>query len=368
MRVAVVMPPVVLGDPRAAVASWTTLTRTIAEVHAFSDDVEFHVFGRHGAGPEAWAANGDVYMFAGSDIALAGAVASSTPDLVHVHGLFANRLLRELGRELPRRVPVVLQHHGEPVPRLRTRWAHRVVRRRVDGYLFTGADHGQAQPFIDAGVISRKARLFEQLEAGSLLPTQHDGPAVEPHVVDSAVELAGTPSILWVGRLIEGKAPLVALDAFAAAADRLPEAHLHLLATNRTMEAEVRARIAALGTTGERVHLHDAVVHDAMPAWYAAADVYLSTSEREGSNYSLIEAMSFGCRPAVTAIPPHRAIVGDAGCVFPVGDAQAAADALVAAAALSRDDVVAQSRQRLSWPAVATSLLDTWRFLRSQPS
>lgn len=363
LRVAVVMPPVVLGDPRAAVASWTTLTRTLAEVHAVSDDVEFHVFGRHRAGPEAWAAHGDLYMFTGSDIALAGAVTSSTPDLVHVHGLFANRLLRELGRELPRQVPIVLQHHGEPVPSLRTRLAHRVVRRAVDGYLLTGADHGQAQPFIDAGVILRDARLFEQLEAGSLLPAPAADPAADP-----PVHLAGSPSILWVGRLIEGKAPLVALDAFAAAAVRLPAAHLHLLATDRTMEAEVRARIAALGPHGERVHLHDPVAHAEMPAWYAAADVYLSTSVREGSNYSLIEAMSFGCRPAVTAVPPHRAIVGDAGCLFPVGDAQAAAGALAAAAALSRDEVVAHSRQRLSWPAVATSLVATWRFLRSQPS
>jgi len=358
LRVAVVMPPIVDGDPRRAAASWTTLTRTLAAVHELAD-VEFHVFGRHRGGPEVWAANGDAHMFCGSDLALAGAVASAAPDVVHVHGLFANRLLRELGRELPRRVPIVLQHHGEPVPSLRTRLAHRVVRARVHGYLFTGADFGQAQPFIDGGVIARNARLFEVLEAGSLLAADVAAPPVD---------LAGSPSILWVGRLIEGKAPLVAVDAFGIVAAQLPDAHLHLLATDRTLEPRVRARLAALGAAGERVHLHDPVGHDEMPAWYAATDVYLSTSRREGSNYSLIEAMSFGCPPAVSAIPPHRAIVGDSGSLFAAGDPQAAAAAIMTAATTSRTDVVAHSQAWLSWPSVAARLLEIWRCLRSQHS
>ena len=135
LRVAVVMPPVVDGDPRRAAASWTTLTRTIAEVHTVAD-VEFQVFGRHDTVPDLWADGSDAYLFTASDVALAGAVASMQPDVVHVHGLFANRLLRELRRVLPASVPMVLQHHGEPVPSLRARLAHRVVRGRVDGGLF----------------------------------------------------------------------------------------------------------------------------------------------------------------------------------------------------------------------------------------
>lgn len=353
LRIAVVMPPTVSGDPASAVASWTTVTGTLAAVHAAAD-VEFEVFGRHLDRQAAWSAGNDTYSFLPSDRSLAAAVAGAGVDLVHVHGLFSNRLVWSLRRALPRHVPIVLQHHGEPVPGRRARWAHAILRRRIAGYLFTGAELGHAQPFIDGGVFAPGARLFDVLESASTLPAR---PPPAP------AALAGTPSILWVGRLIEGKDPLTALAAFAAAAGSSPHAHLHLLATDRTLEPAVRAQLAALGPAADRVHLHHPVAHAEMPSWYAAADVYLSTSRREAANYSLIEALSFGCAPAVSDIPPHRAIVGTLAPCFPVGDAAAAGDVITAVTALSRGDVIAHSATHLAWGVVARQLLATWQTL-----
>lgn len=361
MLVAMVMPPTIIGDPKAAVASWTTLRRTIAEVHAVAD-VTFHVFGRHDSGPYQWADGPDVHSFLAGDGQLGQAIASARPDIVHVHGLTHARqrlamqssMATSLGaRSLP---PLVLQHHGEPVPSWRARLAHRWNHHRPAGYLFTGTEHGQAQPFIDAHMLRRSDRLFEVLEAGSLLPSAPAG----------VVALAGSPSILWVGRLIEGKQPLVAIEAFRQYAATRPEAHLHLLATDRTLEPEVRAAIAALGPVGEQVHVHDPVPHAAMAGWYSAADVYLSTSRSEGSNYSLIEAMTLGCAPAVSDIPPHRAIAGDLAEPFAVDDAPAAARAVERARTLPRADVGAFAQAHLSWRHVAETLVEIWQFLRTQ--
>ncbi|MEQ1700542.1 MAG: hypothetical protein ABMA25_10540, partial [Ilumatobacteraceae bacterium] len=86
LRVAMVMPPTIIGDPKAVVATWTTLTRTLAEVHAVAD-VAFHVFGRHDSGPYQWVDGPDVYSFVASDRQLGGAIALARPDVVHVHGL-----------------------------------------------------------------------------------------------------------------------------------------------------------------------------------------------------------------------------------------------------------------------------------------
>ena len=353
LRVAMVMPPVVTGDPGAAVARWPTVTRTLAAMRT-AGEVDVQVFGRHRDRDAVWSCDNDTYSFSATDQLLAAAVASARPDVVHVHGLSAVRLLLRLHRALPATVPIVVQHHGEPVPGRRGRWAHRLVRRHLAGYLFTGAAGGQAQPFIDAGMISPRARLFDVLESASLL---HDGAEHEPR------SLAGNPSILWVGRLIESKDPLCAIDAFHACAPRLPHAQLHLLATDRTLEPMVRARIAALGPAAAAVHVHDPVAHTDMASWYAAADVYLSTSRREGSNYSLIEALSCGCAPAVSDIPPHRAIVGSLAAPFGVGDAHAAAEAIVAASTLPRAAASAHSQQHLGWPAVARQLRDVYSTL-----
>ena len=125
LRVAMVMPPTIIGDPKAVVATWTTLTRTIAEVHAIAD-VAFHVVGRHDSGPYQWVDGPDSYSFLAGDGQLGQAIALARPDVVHVHGLTHARqrlamqswMATTLGaRGLP---PIVLQHHGEPVPSWRT--------------------------------------------------------------------------------------------------------------------------------------------------------------------------------------------------------------------------------------------------------
>lgn len=346
-HVAVVMPPVTTMAPADAVASWTTVT---AACTALADAGRWHpeVHARHASVAGETVRDGVRYRFHAGDADLVRAVAASRPGVVHVHGLGWARLLRRLGSVA---APVVLQHHGEPVFAGRAKWGHRLVRSGVGGYMFTGASFGQAQPWIDAGVIARDARLFEVLEAASTLA---DGPG-------APVELPGDPVVLWAGRLIEGKDPLTAIAAFADCG--LHDAHLHLLATDRDMEPEVRAAIRVLGPVGERIHLHDPVPHDRMPAWYRAADVYLSTSHREGSGYSVIEAVTCGCTPALSAIPPHRAIVNDEGALFLPGDAAAAARAIRAATTAHREPTGGFARSLLSWGHVAMQLADAYDVL-----
>lgn len=342
--VAMVMPPVTDLEPADALARWETVTRAcealfeqqqwIPEVHA-----------RHRTTATTLDRNGVRYRFHTDDAALVAAVAASTPTVVHVHGLGWTRLVARLARA---GVPVVLQHHGEPPFAGRARWGHRLVRRHVSGYLFTGACTGQALPWIDAGVLRADARCFEVLEAAAMLPDD----AGEPVVLD------GMPAVLWVGRLLPGKDPLTAIDAFAAAG--LQAAHLHLLATDRTLEPQVRARLESLGDVAQRVHLHPAVPHHRMRAWFEAADVFFSTSHREGSGYSLIEALTCGCRPAVTGIAPHRAIVGAGVPTFAPGDVTEAAAVLRDACAVDGTSGTFSLPNMPTWGLVATQLADAY--------
>jgi glycosyltransferase involved in cell wall biosynthesis len=348
-----VMPPVTELEPVAAVEQWGTITHA-AEALLADGRWQPEVHARHRTVAAVVERAGVRYRFHASDAALASAVAAAQPDVVHVHGLGWTRLVARLARV---GAPLVLQHHGELPFRGRARWGHRLVRRYVAAYLFTGASTGQAQPWIDAGVLRRDARCCEVLEAAAMLPDDAGEPVV----------LEGEPAVVWVGRLVPGKDPLLALDAFAAAADAafggaLPDAHLHLLATDRTLEPRVQARLAELGEVGGRIHLHAPVPHHRMRAWLEAADVFFSTSHHEGSGYSLIEAITCGCTPAVTAIPPHLAIVGPEAPSFPPGDAAAAATALVRAAHRSRNGggPAFGVPNMPSWGLVATQLADAY--------
>ena len=179
---------------------------------------------------------------------------------------------------------------------------------------------------------------------------------------DSTVlpELGGSPCVLWVGRLIASKDPVCAVRAIAVARSHGSQAQLHMLATERSMEPEVRRSIDSLGLN-DIVHLHRAVAHAEMAGWYRRADVYLSTSHREGSNYSLIEALGFGCRPVVTDIPSHAAIVKELAKTFAVGDADGAGALLATPSAIRREQIRYHAQRNLSWVAVADQLTRAYR-------
>jgi glycosyltransferase involved in cell wall biosynthesis len=98
-----------------------------------------------------------------------------------------------------------------------------------------------------------------------------------------------------------------------------------------------------------------------MRGWYRAANVILSTSWREGSGYSLVEAISEGCVPVATSIPSHRAIVGDLAPTFSPGDPLAAAALLVAAPPINAGSVRDFAQRNLCWPKVADQLVIAYK-------
>lgn len=349
LRVVVVMPPATDLEHEAALDLWPTFTKTLEALQE-RGDIEPIGCCRTSRSGATIVRNDIEYHFERSDQQLAQRVAGLQPDLVHVHGLGFTRVLIAIRRAVGRDVPILMQHHGDPPPStLRAGLARRVTRHMVDGYLFTGAA-GQAEAFRRVGAIGRTAQVYEVLESASHLDTS---------VTVEAPELGGNPRVVWVGRLIPSKDPLCAVRAVAAARRLGSDAELHMVATDRTMEAGVRQLIESLGLA-ERVHLHPPVAHTMMTGWYRSADVYLSTSHREGSNYSLIEALGFGCRPVVTEIPSHAAIVKELARRFPVGDSEAAGALIAAAAATSPESVVEHASRHLSWISITDDLVSAY--------
>jgi 1,2-diacylglycerol 3-alpha-glucosyltransferase len=107
---------------------------------------------------------------------------------------------------------------------------------------------------------------------------------------------AEAPLCLYVGRLDREKSVDRIIDAFGSVADALPDARL-LLVGQGTHEAAARARAAASPARG-RIHFHEAVPREALPAFYRAADLFLFTSETETQGLVLAEAHGCGL-PAV---------------------------------------------------------------------
>jgi glycosyltransferase involved in cell wall biosynthesis len=120
--------------------------------------------------------------------------------------------------------------------------------------------------------------------------------------------------VLFVGQLEERKDPLGAIDAVETARHDGAELVL-LIAGGGPLEQEVAAKAsAAVRPLGFRENLTDL---------YAAGDLFLLPSHREGMSFALLEAMAYGLAPVVADGTGNAETVGEAGVVFPAGDLSA---------------------------------------------
>jgi glycosyltransferase involved in cell wall biosynthesis len=248
------------------------------------------------------------------------------PDLCHVHGLGFHQDVLALAAMLPR-VPVVLQDHANRPPRL---WRRALWRRALSvasGITFCSLE--QARPFVDAGLIDSKTELYAIPESTSrFLP----GDQAEAR---RTTDLRGDPAVLWVGHLDVNKDPLTVLGGVSEAARVLPGLQMYCCFGVAPLLREVQARIAQDPLLRERVHLLGRVPHERIQHLMRAADLFVLGSHREGSGFSLIEALACGLPPVVTDIPSFRSLTGAAavGALWPCGDPRALCAALLSIAA-----------------------------------
>ena len=285
-------------------------------------------------------------------------VASLAPDVVHVQGLAFPRATRPLSRAVPG-VPILVQDHGSVVP---TGWrasAWRLAHSPIAGVAFTSRE--QATPWKRAKVLRADLPVFEVLESSS------DFTPGDREDARRATGMSGDPCLLWTGRLDANKDPLTMLAAFELAATKLPDARLWCCFGDAPLLAAVQERIAHSAVLRERVVMLGTRPHDELEMRFRAADFFVQTSHREGSGYSLLEAMACGTTPLVTDIPAMRAIVGGAGSLTPVGDASALAEAIVAWAARDRAALRRATRARfdgaLTFEAIGRQLRGAYESL-----
>ncbi|HEX6519265.1 MAG TPA: glycosyltransferase family 4 protein [Streptosporangiaceae bacterium] len=115
---------------------------------------------------------------------------------------------------------------------------------------------------------------------------------------------AGIPVVLWVGRLLPRKAPILAVQAFAGLR-RAMHARL-VVAGDGPLMGQVRTMVDRLGLTDD-VQLLGRVPWEELKSHYDSASVFLFTSLRDSSGSQFLEALSRGL-PAV-ALDHHG--IGD---------------------------------------------------------
>lgn len=160
--------------------------------------------------------------------------------------------------------------------------------------------------------------------------------------------------ILFASKLISRKRPFDLLDAYEALLARDMDVELLFIGTGE-LEKSLRERVVARGLAG--VHFRGFVNQKEMPAYFAAADIFVLPSEDEPWGLVINEAMSAGI-PVVSTNEVGAAadllVDGETGLVFPPGDIQRLEDCL---AALALDPSL---RKRIA--VKARQFMSTWSY------
>jgi glycosyltransferase involved in cell wall biosynthesis len=235
---------------------------------------------------------------------IAGQVRALALDVFHAHHPF---LLGPAARRLARRAarPLVFTYHTRS-----EKYAHYVPLTRT---LVEAAALGLSTRFAaraDA-VLSPSGLMREQLRARgvtapiAVVPTGVDLQRFRPGSRAAARRELGLPAddplLLYVGRLDREKSIDRLLLAFDRIAGTLGRARLALVGQGK--ESEPLRRLAARLPAGERIHFAGVCAHDALAAWYQAADLFLFASETETQGLVLAEAAACAL-PAVAVLAP----------------------------------------------------------------
>lgn len=227
-----------------------------------------------------------------------------------------------------RGIPIVLWFAHKATPPM-LRLAHRLVDRVV-----TSTASGFRLP-------STKLRVIGQ----GIDTTRFRPPAAGP--------APGPLRILSLGRLGRIKRVEVAIDAVAALRRARPDLAVRLAIVggalgddDRAYEAELRARCGQAGVDAI-VSFEGAVAFPEAPARFAAADVYVNSSDTDSADKTVLEAMSCGL-PVITSNLAFHEVLGPelaSDWMVPKGDAAALAARLAEVADLGPEGRQALGRR-----------------------
>ncbi len=234
-------------------------------------------------------------------------------------------------------VPIRIYHvHGlryvttQGAKRAALRWSEKTACRLANQVLCVS--ESVRQEMIDDGLVP--ADKIKVLRSGSINGVDADGSFNPIATRDARGPIRaqhGIPDnalvVSFIGRIVRDKGMVELAEAWTALRDERPDLHLMVVGPFEP-EDPVPADVAALFHRDPRVHL-TGEVYDTAPL-FAATDVFVLPTYREGLPTVLLEAAAMEAPVVATCVPGCVDAVDDGvtGILVPVHDGRALADAI----------------------------------------
>lgn len=270
------------------------------------------------------------------------------PHVLHANGLHFQTSIMSGAVQRSSEVPLVTSVHVGTLSRLAlpSRLVTMAYEQTIGRWLLRRSAHVIA---VSGDAAENAARRGARREALTIVENGVD----HRRFGDLASASQGTqPRILYLGRLIANKGPLVLIDALAQLRARGHTVNATFLGDGPQRSSVARS-IEAAGLSGDVALLGHV---DAVECYMRTGDILVRPSATEGMSLALLEAMAGGLVVVASDIPANRGLItaGETGVLFPHGNAASLADCL---AALLADP---KGRQTLGEAAKERVKLNTW--------
>ncbi len=240
---------------------------------------------------------------------------------------------------LPEPPAVVVQMHGEePDQRGYVRYVTRRYANLVDAFSVISENLKETVVAYDI-----PPSRVEVIHLGVDGAGEFDPARVEPLELDSN----GTKRVLWPGRLVRDKDPLLTVEVLARARELGAEFVLDIVGEGHLMEP-TRTRAEDLGVSG-MINWHPP--SQEMPRWFRSTDLLLMTSLFEGMPLVIYEALAMGVPVIAPALPGNMELMDSQSGVLvePRDDVDRYANAIVSLLADNerRKEMGEHSRRRM---------------------
>lgn len=243
-------------------------------------------------------------------------------DVIHAHShLYFSTNVAALKRALGD-VPLAITNHGlysQTAPE----WVFDLYLRTVGEWTFNQAD----VVFCYTETDKERVRELGVSSPIKVIPNGIDTKRFTPDGSKSDLIDHDGPVVLFVGRLVEGKRPEIAIKTLAAVREQYPNAQLFLcgegplqnVLSEQVRECGLRDAVTFLGQ----------VPYEEMPGVYRCADALVLPSRSEGVPRTVLEALASNVPVVTSDLPQVRSIVDGGGITVETGNVTGFAAGLV---------------------------------------
>ena len=231
---------------------------------------------------------------------------------------------------------IVMQHHSELPLKGFKKIIQKFGFKKVQAFAFHHRE--QAKDFLDSNVIKSNKKIIQI----------NEGVISETVTIPISWNKSEKINILWVGRLVEGKQPLLALQVILKLIIQNANCYFDIVYTDSTLFYLVEEELKKFPHLSPHINFIQNLSKQDLFIKYKQSDIIFSTSLYVSSSYEINEALSFGCIPVITNIVGHKGTVNnDIAYYFETGNQKQAIEQLQKAIIICK--LIEEKQKCVNW-------------------